>query len=457
MATLLAFFADAAYYPPAAALRETAAGAVRCCGSGGIEAVFAPALARRCFAGRLRVRLLHAQAVPRHARLALECGDAEAACAVRDFLDRSYALELPLRRGVDTLRLRLRAGACVPPFACGGGRDAASLGVAEVRIAVAQLRGGAACTATARLQGPGGGGELRIALHLLPLARARKAEAMAPPEPALFSTPLIERSSWRYEQLVFVTHRGTDTQAAVWRSRRGCTVAVAFRGTEPGSARDVATDVRFTNAHVPATHFAFADGAAEPLSQARVHAGFAAAYASVRRHVRAAVEAALQGREAGPATTLLITGHSLGGALATLCAADVAESWAAAGLPASRRPLLLLHTFGSPRVGDARFAARFAQLVPHALRIVAGKDLVPSLPPAALGFAHAGAGVHLPEAGLSDEHAAKELPGTDYEREPGEIAASAASGLGVKHHLLGHYQAALVREDAARARRRNAA
>ena len=391
VATLLAFFSDAAYYPPAAVLRDAAAGAVRCCA--GSELLCSPALARSCFAGRLRVRLLHATEVPRHARLALECGDAEAACAVRDFFDRSHALELPLRRDVDTLRLRLRAGACVPPCACGTGRDAASLGIAEVRIDAAQLmRGGAACNITARLQG-GGGGELRIALHLLPLAASRKAVPQAAPAPAS-SSPCIELTSWCYEPLCFITHRGTDTQAAVWRSRRGCTVAIAFRGTEPGKARDVATDLRYTNAHVPVTHFAFADGPAEPLSQARVHAGFAAAYASVRRHVRSALDAALQGGGAGPASALLVTGHSLGGALATLCAADVAESWEAAGVPASRRPLLLMHTFGSPRVGDLRFTTRFAELVPHALRIVAGKDLVPSLPPAAMGFAHAGAGVH---------------------------------------------------------------
>jgi len=393
--------------------------------------------------------------VPRHARLALECGDAEAACAVRDFFDRSFALEVPLRHGVDTLRLRLRAGACVPPFACGVGRETASLGTAEVRLSLAELRDGA-CAATATLQGPGGGGELRMTLHLLPLAASRAAVPKPAPEAA--SPSPFPTETWRYEPLCFVQHRGTDTQAAVWRSRRGCTVAVAFRGTEPGSARDVATDVRTTNrCAAPVARFAFADGAAEPLAQARVHAGFAAAYASVRRHVRAALDAALQGHNgAGPAATLLVTGHSLGGALATLCAADVAETWHAAGLPAARRPLLLVHTFGSPRVGDAHFASRFAQLVPHALRFVAGKDLVPSLPPAAMGFAHAGAGVHLPHTGLGDEHAARELPGTDYERDPGEIAASAASGLGLKHHLLGHYQAALQREHAARERRRGA-
>ena len=43
-----------------------------------------------------------------------------------------------------------------------------------------------------------------------------------------------------------------------------------------------------------------------------------------------------------------------------------------------------------------------------------------------------------------------------YERPPAEIVEGVASGLGVKHHSLGHYQAALQREDAARGRRRYA-
>ena len=62
----------------------------------------------------------------------------------------------------------------------------------------------------------------------------------------------------------------------------------------------------------------------------------------------------------------------------------------------------------------------------------------------------------LPQADLSIEHAAKELPEMGYERPPAEIVEGVASGLGVKHHLLGHYQAALQREDAARIRRRAA-
>ncbi len=50
-----------------------------------------------------------------------------------------------------------------------------------------------------------------------------------------------------------------------------------------------------------------------------------------------------------PSAPLFIAGHSLGGALATLCAVDVRARLAA--------PDVRLFTFGSPRVGNAVFAA----------------------------------------------------------------------------------------------------
>jgi nuclear pore complex protein Nup85 len=47
-----------------------------------------------------------------------------------------------------------------------------------------------------------------------------------------------------------------------------------------------------------------------------------------------------------------VTGHSLGGALSTLCAFDCARrSWR--GVP---RPHLVHYNYGSPRVGNKAFA-----------------------------------------------------------------------------------------------------
>ncbi len=71
--------------------------------------------------------------------------------------------------------------------------------------------------------------------------------------------------------------------------------------------------------------------------------------------------------------SLMITGHSLGGALAALCAIDVAGN-SAFGLPS-------VYTYGSPRVGDSTFAKAFADNVDQSFRIHNRYDVVPHLPP----------------------------------------------------------------------------
>lgn len=74
---------------------------------------------------------------------------------------------------------------------------------------------------------------------------------------------------------------------------------------------------------------------------------------------------------------LLITGHSLGGAAATLCAADM-------GLRFGLRPLL--YTFGEPRVGDVVFAQTLPLFTLGAFRVVHKSDCVPHLPPCCDGL-----------------------------------------------------------------------
>ena len=73
-------------------------------------------------------------------------------------------------------------------------------------------------------------------------------------------------------------------------------------------------------------------------------------------------------------TSLTICGHSLGGALATLLALDVAANAAAP----FNHPTV--YTYASPRTGDATFAARYGQLVGTTFRIVDNVDVVPELP-----------------------------------------------------------------------------
>lgn len=73
-----------------------------------------------------------------------------------------------------------------------------------------------------------------------------------------------------------------------------------------------------------------------------------------------------------PTLNIFITGHSLGGALATLCAAKVKDEY--------KNPRPILYTFASPRVGDLEFASKFQDLQIQSFRIANTEDIVSTVP-----------------------------------------------------------------------------
>ncbi|KAL6623420.1 hypothetical protein ACP70R_033299 [Stipagrostis hirtigluma subsp. patula] len=97
------------------------------------------------------------------------------------------------------------------------------------------------------------------------------------------------------------------------------------------------------------------------------------------------------------------TGHSLGGALAVLTARDAADELSSAGGGAAgcRVPVRAV-TFGGPRVGNRAFRDELlASRGVRVLRVSIKQDMVPRVPPALIGYVHAGdeleldAGSHL--------------------------------------------------------------
>jgi triacylglycerol lipase len=97
------------------------------------------------------------------------------------------------------------------------------------------------------------------------------------------------------------------------------------------------------------------------------HRGISAVYESARDVVLSALSGLPEGKP------LYITGHSLGGALAVLCAIDVAAH--------SRFAHPRVYTFGAPRVGDPAFAKAFASKIACSHRVCNVYDAVPHLPP----------------------------------------------------------------------------
>lgn len=150
-------------------------------------------------------------------------------------------------------------------------------------------------------------------------------------------------------------------------------VIVCFRGTEPGSTRDYATDARFQSAPM---------GGRE-----RVHRGFRDALEGdgVADRLSERLGAA---EAAGKA--VWFSGHSLGAALATLAARRHGGGKG-------------LYTLGSPRVGNEAF---WAEIRTPAFRIVNHSDLVTMVPAAFPGrYAHGGTLVYLDRWGALREAA----------------------------------------------------
>lgn len=101
-----------------------------------------------------------------------------------------------------------------------------------------------------------------------------------------------------------------------------------------------------------------------------------------------------------------LTGHSLGGALATLAAFDAAATEFASGSVEG----LTLYTFGSPRVGNGAFAAAFDRAVPDAWRVTNANDVIARIP-RAIGYRHIGHAVGLKRDGSFDADAGDVLEG----------------------------------------------
>lgn len=182
---------------------------------------------------------------------------------------------------------------------------------------------------------------------------ARLTEALAkagfgPPETFASSVPPF--GNWLRRARQRLRDPGAQAFGAV--SLDGTTTIVAFRGTQADKPKDLLIDLM-----------------ALPVSwrgAGKVHMGFRTAYDSLRDRIDEWLGRVRPRR-------LIVTGHSLGAAMACLMAALHDESE--------------LVTFGCPLVGNRAFAEAFRR---PALRYVDCADLVATVPYAWLGYAHFG-------------------------------------------------------------------
>jgi len=162
----------------------------------------------------------------------------------------------------------------------------------------------------------------------------------------------------------------THAHGFVVRDDRRREIVVAFRGSHEFA--DMVTDGNLVL--IP-----LVSRGIDKNNTALVHAGFLISYNSVRAVVVHVVRDQLL---AYPNYAVVITGHSLGGALASIAALSVKSNISSAAVR--------LFTYGQPRTGDTAYADLVEAIVggDNVFRAVHTWDGVPTMIPESLGYHH---------------------------------------------------------------------
>jgi len=158
-----------------------------------------------------------------------------------------------------------------------------------------------------------------------------------------------------------------DLQAFVGYDTKEKQIVVSFRGSS--NLIDWLDDLTYTLIPYPW------------VSGGEIHEGFYLAWGEISKEVMDATTA-LMSKYSG--STILVTGHSLGAALAQIAALNFtryAES-------TKNSATVLTYTFGSPRWGNINVADYFGSLIGTNWRLVNVHDIVPTVPPQSFGFHH---------------------------------------------------------------------
>ncbi|KAH9681504.1 C2 domain-containing protein [Citrus sinensis] len=248
----------------------------------------------------------------------------------------------------------------------------------------------------------------------------KKAEEMK----ALFSTAETAMEAWamlasslghpsfiksEFEKICFLDNESTDTQVAIWRDSAWRRLVVAFRGTEQTSWKDLRTDLMLAPVGLNPERIG-----GDFKQEVQVHSGFLSAYDSVRIRIISLLKLSIGFKDdsAGPLDKwhVYVTGHSLGGALATLFALELSSSQ----LAKQGAIFVTMYNFGSPRVGNKRFADVYNEKVKDSWRVVNPRDIIPTVP-RLMGYCHVAQPVYLVAGELKDALAAMEVLKDGYQ------------------------------------------
>lgn len=141
------------------------------------------------------------------------------------------------------------------------------------------------------------------------------------------------------QNVVFMNNYSMDVAGYVAKQSDG-TIVVSFRGTNPLDLKDWIDDLWFSPHSIPYPG----------CSACHLHTGFYNGYVELAGDMLSAIDA-FGGKSAAG---IVVTGHSLGAAIATISVFELIL----AGYPVTTHM-----DFGRPRVGDAAFATAFQEVV----------------------------------------------------------------------------------------------
>ncbi|KAL4461570.1 hypothetical protein ABPG74_016194 [Tetrahymena malaccensis] len=156
-----------------------------------------------------------------------------------------------------------------------------------------------------------------------------------------------------------------QTQAYTAYSQADNQIVVAFRGSV--NTRNYISDFSFTLVKYPQCH--------TKQDNCRAHLGFLNAYKGFNNQT---LQDTLKLKSKYPTASIVITGHSMGAAVAIFAALELKNYV----------HVDYIYNFGQPRVGNKAFAEYIMNQLPQIKRVVHDKDIVPHLPPRFLGFHH---------------------------------------------------------------------
>jgi predicted lipase len=176
------------------------------------------------------------------------------------------------------------------------------------------------------------------------------------------------------EKPVLISQAKTDSNCAILPDGSG--IVIVFRGSESITNWETNLDTqeeqkefdqRVIRGVIVGQQEQVYPYAGESSSGALMHRGFTTAYFSVRDQIHDYIKN-------HSVSSVIATGHSLGGALATLCAVDIQYNFS------DKVTALEAYTYGSPKVGNDGFRDSYNRRVPNTYRFVHGMDIVPELP-----------------------------------------------------------------------------